>query len=213
MTGVAELAAALYGSPAPAAPPAAPDPAAPPAAPIETPVQIELPAADAPADAEPVQADKVDPEFAALRADRMYDGIASAVPDTMFADLVGTSLEDGVEVTPEHAQAATAELKAILVDVQASPADVAGIAEALRNPMPAERAIDASVERLNGMFGDRATHALHCARRFVAMNPALGAVLERTCLGNDPRVVALVARRATALEARGRLTVRKGDAR
>ncbi len=202
MTSMQALAELLYAAPEPAVLAPVTEPVAP--APVS-----EVPIGDPPSDAPPVQADdEVDPEFAALRADRMYDGIASAVPDDLLADVVGQTLGDGFEVTPELAQAATTEMRAILIDLQATPADVASFAEALRQPMPAEQAADASIELLNSSYGDRATHAMRCARRFVEMNPKLGAVLDRAGMGNDPRVVRVIAARAVALERTGRLTVK-----
>ncbi len=213
MTGVAELAAALYGAPAaPAAPPAAP------AAPVNDapqpdPVQVQAQAQRSLADLYrgrplPVAESLAehDAEFDAWRQSperKLHDAAGELVPVELFDDLAEV---DGVPFTPELRDAAVTELRAISADLALSTSDLSIITTVLGTEIAPLAEADA-LARLRQEHGDQAATALAAAQRLARANPRLRGVLNATGLGDSPEVVALLARRGMSLVSRGKLSL------
>ncbi len=213
MTSVADLAAALYGSPA--APPAAPPAPVAPATdtPQPDPIQVQAEAQRSLADLyrdRPLPAAESlaehDAEFEAWRRspERLFhDAAGELVPADIFDALTEV---DGVPFTPEARDAATAEIRSIAADLALSTSDLSIIKSALGTDIPPLAEADA-LARLRQEHGDQAATALTAAQRIARANPRLRNVLNATGLGDSPEVVALLARRGMSLVSRGKLSL------
>lgn len=164
----------------------------------------------------------VDPEMQALRddpAERMFSRPAAerTVPENLFDELIGKSIEiDGQAVQVDDAIARTtlADLRQMAADLNVSSADVGAIDEGLKlaqsfkgDEQKTIAAREAAVDLLNAEHGDQATLAARAARAYVAKNPKLAQMLDRTGAGDAPQMIVMIARRAMTLHKAGKLTV------
>jgi hypothetical protein len=214
-----DLASRLYPNIKPAAPAAAAPAAA------QQPGRTEAQLADAlygKAEPLPVAEPLADKELQALRDDgahRMYSvpEAERAVRADIFDGSVGQMFEvDGqsVEFTQESARKAATELRAMAADLALTESEMAAVQDSLAfgqsikgdaEKIAAARAT--AISKLGEEFGERAGFAADAARAFVAKNPRLAAVLDRTGAGDSPQVILRIARRAVALHGEGKLTV------
>jgi hypothetical protein len=125
-----------------------------------------------------------------------------------------------VTVDREMAQRALAELRSMAADLDLNTGDMAGVTEGLTfaqsirgDPEKTITARESAVEMLNAEHGQEAALAARAARAYVAKNPKLGALLDRTGAGDSPQTIALIARRALSLHRAGKLTVTAAPAR
>jgi hypothetical protein len=164
----------------------------------------------------------LDPDMQALREDageRMFTRPEAerAVPDNLFDEVVGQTVEvDGhqIQLSEEFAREAVVGLRVMAADLALSSADVATVGEALEfaqsihgDEQKTLAARESAVELLNAQYGDEAMLAARAARAYVAKNPKLGELLDRTGAGDAPQVIALIARRAVALHKAGKLNL------
>jgi hypothetical protein len=117
-----------------------------------------------------------------------------------------------VEFTEDMAR--KGELRTMAADLNLSSADATSVSEGLAlaqtfkgDEQKTIAARESAVQLLNEEHGEQAALAARAARAFVAKNPPLAQLLERTGAGDSPQVIALVARRALALHAAGKLTI------
>lgn len=159
-----------------------------------------------------------DEDMQAVRDDwvRYPAEINKAIGHQAFDALVGKTVEiDGqqVEVTREMATRAVARTRAIAGDLGLSQAEMKEFkarweqVEALPD-VPLAQARTAALGRLSQEHGEKAEQAFQCARAYVAKNPVLARVLDKSRLGNDPAIIAMIARRAMALHEAGKLRLK-----
>lgn len=173
-------------------------------------------------------ADRLDAEMQAVRDDpahRMFSvsAAARAVPDTIFDGAIGQTIEiDGqpVQIDRDLATKSVMALREMAADLNLSDRDMVGVTEGLTfaqsirgDPEKAIAARESAVEMLNAEHGQEAALAARAARAYVAKNPKLGALLDRTGAGDSPQTIALIARRALSLHKAGKLTVTAAPAR
>jgi hypothetical protein len=158
----------------------------------------------------------------AVREDAAYrmfgvSEAARAVPDNLLEAAIGQTIEvDGQAVVFDHemAQLGVSELRAMAADLDLSTGDMALVSESIAlgeslksDPAQAVAAREEAVEMLNAQHGQEAALAARCAQAYVAKNPKLAQLLERTGAGDSPQAISLIARRALSLHKAGRLTL------
>lgn len=212
-----DIAMRMYPSMAPPASSAA-APAAPAAAPAPS---SEAPTTEAPAAEQlPAGPDVEDLDMKAVRDDPAYrmfgvSEAARALPDNVLDRAIGEIVEvDGEAVTldREMVQTGLAALREMAADLDLTTDDMAAVAEGLNlgesllaNPEAVIAARERIVETLNAEHGQEAALAARCARAYVAKNPKLANLLERTGAGDSPQAARLIARRALSLHKAGKL--------
>lgn len=215
-----DIALRMFPSMAPALPPAVPAaPAA--AAPAEAP-PVAAVAAPAPAEQAPAAIEAEDPEMKAVREDPAYrmfgvSEAARALPDNILDRAIGEVIEVDGEVVPfdhEMAERGLSELRTMVADLDLSAGDMALVSQAVvlgeslkADPEKVNAAREQAVEMLNAQHGREAALAARCARAYVAKNPKLANLLERTGAGDSPQAITLIARRALSLHKSGKLTL------
>lgn len=158
----------------------------------------------APKDAPSLADIRNDPTWAA------YPAAAEAeLPREMFDQAIGQS-----GITAEQAAQATAEMRAVALDLSLSGSELQAVKAGFVRASTAQRdasgigaAREHAVNRLNTEHGESAALAFRCARAYVTANPRLAAALDATNAGDDPEVVATIARKALALHRAGKLKV------
>jgi len=143
--------------------------------------------------------------------------VNKSVSHQVFDEAIGTTVQiddQPVEVTRELVKKGVAEVRAIVGDLgmnlEEATSFVSNIKRAGQGQPPQDRipGREAAVETLNREHGENAAQALRAARAYIAKNPKLGGLLERSGLGDDPATVATIARRALALSRSGKLKVK-----
>ncbi len=171
----------------------------------------ELPPADEPDD----------PDMVAIRREaRMYSGEAEkAIPLSEAYKIIGQTLpmDDGstLIVTKELALKATAEIRAMASDLSLSGEDINAVREAFKRSTALKNADEQTriasremaVDLLNREHGNEAARAFRAARAYIAKNPRVAAMLDKSGAGDDPETVALIARKALQLHRAGKLKV------
>lgn len=163
--------------------------------------------------------DPEDEEMVAIRRDwAPYPAeVNKAIRSNFFEEYVGKKVDiDGksVEVTREMAAKTVSVMRALVGDLSLNREESADLMEAIRNAKPQgdEAAAiprrEETIEALNREHGDQANKAFRAARAYVAKNPILAGILDRSELGDDPKVVSLIARKALALHQAGKLKVK-----
>lgn len=163
--------------------------------------------------------DPEDEEMVAIRRDwAPYPAeVNKAIRSNFFEEYVGKKVDiDGksVEVTREMAAKTVSVMRALVGDLSLNREESADLMEAIRNAKPQgdEAAAiprrEETIEALNREHGDKANKAFRAARAYVAKNPILAGILDRSELGDDPKVVSLIARKALALHQAGKLKVK-----
>lgn len=151
------------------------------------------------------------PALADIRNDPSWAAYPAAaeqeLPHEMFAQTIG---QNGI--TAEQAAQATADMRAVALDLSLSRSELQEVKAGFERATTAQRdetsvgaLRDHAVNRLNTEHGESATLAFRCARAYVAANPRLAAALDATNAGDDPEVVATIARKALALHRAGKL--------
>ncbi|MEV3839300.1 hypothetical protein [Aeromonas dhakensis] len=211
-----QLAEALYGGPNAAKPEPAPKSDA------TSPRDGEVEVSHEKRDAEQLAADAYpepgelpqpvsSPDLADIRNDPSWAAYPAAgekeIPPSLFEQTIG---QDGI--TAEHAAQATAEMRAAALDLSLTQSELQAVKAGFERAVTSDRenAValrEHAVSRLNTEHGDSAALAFRCARAYVAANPRLAAVLDATNAGDDPEVVATIARKALALHRAGKLKV------
>ncbi len=188
---------ALYGAPTPA--PAAPPP---------------------PASRQP--APTTESEIAeTLYADGPSDPLAEGQPDADQAVKVHGSTMRSIEtaaterfnMSPADARVSSKVWGEVFTEFAVAPADAQALTDigiaVMAGTIP-EQTVDGwagdARASLRSEFGDRADAALADARKLVDKHPRLKAWLESSGMGNNPKVVMSMARKAAQLRAAGRLT-------
>lgn len=171
----------------------------------------ELPRADEPSD----------PDMVAIRREaRMYSGEAEkAIPLSEANTIIGQTVptDDGASliVTKELALKATAEIRAMASDLSLSGEDINAVREAFKRSTALKNADEQTriasrekaVDMLNREHGNEAARAFRAALSYVNKNPRVAAMLDKSGAGDDPMVVALIARKALQLHRVGKLKV------
>jgi hypothetical protein len=164
----------------------------------------------------------MEPSSTESLAARMYPGPqpASGAPaptTTQQAQPAPATTEDlaqrmypGGALSGPHAP----EVQALATELGLSRTEIASIGEGLTFAQSvrgdAQRimaARESAVDLLNQEHGDQAKLAVRAARAYVAANPKLSAMLDRTGAGDAPQAIVLIARRALALHRAGKLTI------
>lgn len=171
----------------------------------------ELPSPDEPSD----------PDMISIRREaRMYSGEAEkAIPLSEAYKIIGQTvpMDDGstLIVTKELALKATAEIRAMASDLSLSGEDINAVREAFKRSTALKNADEQTriasremaVDLLNREHGNEAARAFRAARAYIAKNPRVAAMLDRSGAGDDPETVALIARKALQLHRAGKLKV------
>lgn len=193
--GFAELGAALYGGD----PPAATEPSS-----ARTEEQIaaamydkpELPPEELPAAVQALR--DADP------ARKVYDDATAYTHAGIGEALVEMGIE-GVDQQAEHRAWTGA-----LADMGVTSDEAKGLVQLAMSDAPEQAAIEAwpseAKQALQEAFGDDADQALADARLLIRRDPRVRDFLNRTRMGDHPRVVLLAAQRARAAIAAGSLT-------
>lgn len=137
--------------------------------------------------------------------------IQKAIPLSEFESVIG-QVVDGRTLDKALVQKGVSELRAMAADLGLDAAGVKVVRDGLarakdfggdEGKIIASR--ESAVERLNYEHGNQAALALRCARAYVAKNPKLAAILDKTRAGDDAATVAIIARKALALHKAGKL--------
>lgn len=171
----------------------------------------ETPPADAPDD-EDMQAIRRDAAMFPAEAEK-------AIALSEFDVTLGvTGLVDGQEVTVTKPilRKAVSEIRAMTADIGMNQQEAADFVANIKRigtskPIPDDQRIpnrEKAVDMLNREHGNEAARALKAARRYIAKNPKLASILERSGLGDDPETVATIARRALGLVRAGKLRLK-----
>lgn len=148
-------------------------------------------------------------------ARRLYGtaAIEKAIPESEFDSQIGTTVS-GVKLTREMTQKVVVELREMAADLSLSRNEVQVFRDSFRrdsevkgDPERVTANRETAVEVLNNEHGNEANLALRAARAYVAKNTKLAAMLDRTGAGDDPNVVALIARKALQLHKAGNLSL------
>lgn len=172
------------------------------------------PAAEVPPAEEPE-----DDDMKAIRSEWTFypAEVNKLVPHQMLDSAIGQTIDvegQQVKVTRGMARQSVGELRGMVGDLGLSRDEVSAIAETINrgassgsnhDPIPGR---ERAVELLNREHGENAAQALRASRAYVAKNPKLGRLLDRTGLGDDPSTVAIIARRAMALHRAGKLRIK-----
>lgn len=136
-----------------------------------------------------------------------------------FDQIVGHTIpmDDGstLTVTKEVTRKAAAEVRAMASDLSLSRDEIKAVREAFNRSASLKNADEQTriasrekaVDLLNREHGNEAARAFKAARSYIAKNPKLASMLERSGLGDDPETVATIARRALGLVRSGKLRV------
>lgn len=191
------------GSTEQAAPPAQPAPEPPP---VQERTEEEVAETLFGDKTQPVQFDPVSEEVRALRDDpnrRMFspqETLRSALPDA-------TEAPEGFDLATTNK--AMAEAREIAADLDLGPADINVLrtrAGQIQATAPSQESqVEASIVALNARFGSDATQALRDARLLLQRDPRAARLIEGAGLGNDPQTVVMLAERARAQIAAGKL--------
>lgn len=137
------------------------------------------------------------------------------LPDNIFDAAIGQTIEvDGqaIVINQEMVQGTLSELRTMATDLDLKADDLATVNEGLAqgatlksNPEGVIAARESAVEMLNAEHGQEAMLAARCARAYVAANPKLADLLDRSGAGDSPQAITLIARRALALHKGGKL--------
>lgn len=166
----------------------------------------------------PMADDPEDEDMAAIRKNwKPYPGeVNKAIPSSYFDQYVGKKVEiegKSVEITREMVLKTVSVMRALVGDLSLNRKESVDLVEAIRNAKPQgdEAAAiprrEATIDALNREHGDKANKAFRAARAYVAKNPILAGILDRSELGDEPKVVVLIARKALALHEAGKLKV------
>lgn len=162
-----------------------------------------------------------DEDMRAVRSDwRLFPAeVEKAVGADVFDEAIDTTVEiDGrpTKVTREMLGKSVAEFRALVGDLGLNADQASYLLSEIKrlgamkdrgeeDPLPKR---ESAVELLNGEHGGNASLSLRAARAYIEKNPKLGRLLDRSGLGDDPKVVAMVARRALSLHQAGKLKVK-----
>jgi hypothetical protein len=167
----------------------------------------------------PALDDPDDDDMTAIRKDwAPYPAeVNKAIPVSYFAQYVGKKVEiegKSVEITRDMAVKTVSVMRALAGDLNLNRYEAADLMEAIRNAKPQgdEAAAiprrEETIDALNREHGDKSNKAFKAARAYVSKNPILAGILDRSGLGDDPKVVTLLARKALALHDAGKLKVK-----
>lgn len=172
---------------------------------------LDVPPADAPED----------DEMKAIRSEWTFypAEVNKSVPHDVFDEAIGTTSQVGDQVVTadrEMVRRGVAEIRALVGDLGMNREEATSFVENIKrigkgSPIPEDQRIagrESAVERLNAEHGEQAALALRASRAYIAKNPKLGSLLERSGLGDDPATVVTIARRALALHRAGKLKVK-----
>lgn len=145
--------------------------------------------------------------------------VEKMITTAMFDEYIGKDIEVNgktVKATKEITRRAVSELRALVGDLSLSRDEFEDLMETVRSVKPQaefdEKAVipmrEATVEALNREHNDKAFKAFKAARAYVAKNPILGDILDKSGLGDQPKVVAVIARKALALHESGKLSIK-----
>jgi hypothetical protein len=167
----------------------------------------------------PALEDADDEDLIAIRKDwTPYPAdVNKMIGATMFDKHIGeTIVVDGKKTTftKEAARKTVTQMRAIVGDLGMNREETKTMLETMRDapgqvegddPVPRR---EATIDALNKEHGKDANKAFQAARAYVSKNPTLGRFLDKSGLGDDPKMVAIIARKALALHERGKLRIK-----
>lgn len=173
------------------------------------------------ADEVPSMEEPADEDMKAVRREwTMYPAeINKGIEHTVFDEAIGKTIEiegQQITVTREMTRKSVAELRGIAGDLGLNQQEAKSLIDNIKRigqglaDGTGTRAgnREQAIQRLNATYGEEAGKALALSRAFVAKNPKLATILNRSGLGDDPTTVAQIARRAMALHEAGKLRLK-----